>query len=72
MATSMLVRSRAEQALRESPIPALRRLVVAETDAQVVITGRVSSYYLKQLAQEAVLPVLEKRSLLNQVTVVRS
>jgi len=72
MATAMLVRSRAEQALRESPIPALRRLVVAETEAQVVITGRVSSYYLKQLAQEAVLPVLEKRSLLNQVTVVRS
>jgi len=72
MATAMLVRSRAEQALRESPIPALRRLVVAETEAQVVITGRVSSYYLKQLAQEAVLPVLEKRNLLNQVTVVRS
>jgi len=72
MATAMLVRSRAEQALRESPIPALRRLVVAETEAQVVITGRVSSYYLKQLAQEAVLPVLDKRNLLNQLTVVRS
>ena len=37
----------------------------------VVINGRVSSYYLKQLAQEAVMPVLGGRELRNRVAVVR-
>ena len=36
-----------------SPLPQLRRLVVTESEAEVVITGRVSSYYMKQLAQSA-------------------
>ncbi|QJW97429.1 hypothetical protein FTUN_5003 [Frigoriglobus tundricola] len=36
---------------------------------QVVITGRVSSYYLKQMAQETVRPVLGARTLLNRVEV---
>jgi len=71
MAVLSPTQHRAEQALRQSPIPALRRLVVEETEAQVVISGRVTSYYLKQLAQETVLPVLENRPLNNQVTVVR-
>jgi hypothetical protein len=31
----------------------------------------VSTYYLKQLAQEAVMPLLEQRQLDNQVRVVR-
>jgi hypothetical protein len=63
--------SRAATALRQSPIPALRLLIVEETDARVVIAGSVSSYYLKQLAQEAVMPVLDRRELSNQVTVSR-
>lgn len=64
--------SRAASALRDSPIPALRQLSVEETDSQVVIAGCVSSYYLKQLAQEAIMPVLDKRELSNQVTVARA
>lgn len=60
------------QALRRSPIPALRKLSVEESGTVVVITGRVSTYYLKQLAQEAVMPLLDHRQLRNQVTVVRS
>ena len=64
-------RSRAEHALRQSYLPALRKLGVEENDATVVITGAVSSYYLKQLAQETVMPVLGERELLNRVMVVR-
>lgn len=64
--------TRLAQALRQSPIPALRKLSVEETGTDVVITGRVSTYYLKQLAQETVMPLLNRRQLRNQVTVVRS
>lgn len=58
-------------ALRQSPIPALRKLTVEETEAAVVIGGAVSSYYLKQLAQETIMPVLAGRELHNRVSVVR-
>ncbi len=60
------------QVLRQSPIPALRKLAVEESGTDVVITGRVSTYYLKQLAQETVMPLLEHRRLRNQVTVIRA
>jgi len=56
-------------ALRQSQIPALRRLAIEETNNAVIILGRVPSYYLKQLAQEAVMPTLAGRKLLNRVTV---
>ena len=66
------VPSRALTALRQSPIPALRKLAVEEADGTVVISGSVSSYYLKQLAQETVLHVLDDgRLLYNRVAVVR-
>jgi len=64
--------SQAALALRRSPIPALRRLALEETDTAVVIQGDVPSYYLKQLAQEAVMPVLAGRALVNRVRVVRA
>jgi len=56
-------------ALTASPLGQLRRLVVTADDTQVIITGRVSSYYLKQMAQETVRPVLGERTLLNRVEV---
>ena len=71
MSSTTLESSHAIQALRRSPLPALRKLSLEETDAVVVINGRVSSYYLKQLAQEAVMPVLGGRELRNRVAVVR-
>ncbi len=71
MSSTTLESSHASQALRRSPLPALRKLSLEETDAVVVINGRVSSYYLKQLAQEAVMPVLGGRELRNRVAVVR-
>jgi hypothetical protein len=69
MSSSTLEQSRAALALRESPIPALRQLSLAETDDAVEIHGCVASYYLKQLAQEAVIPSLGGRCLRNRVTV---
>jgi len=71
MAAPACVSVRAVQALRQSPIPALRKLQVEESDLEVVLSGSVSSYYLKQLAQETIMPVLGGRSLFNRVAVVR-
>jgi osmotically-inducible protein OsmY len=72
MATSIVLQSRADQVLRQSPIPALRQLSVKESDLDVVLSGSVPSYYLKQLAQETIMPVLGSRELHNQVMVIRS
>jgi hypothetical protein len=69
--SSSVASARAASALRQSSIPSLRSLCVEETDSVVVIAGQVSSYYLKQLAQEAIMPVLGPRELLNRVSVVR-
>ena len=71
MSPTTLEPSRASQALNRSPIPALRKLSLEETEDVVVINGRVSSYYLKQLAQEAVMPALDGRELRNRVAVVQ-
>jgi hypothetical protein len=60
----------AKDALRHSPIPALRGLSIEETDSRVILLGTVATYYLKQLAQETVMPVLAGRELANRVTVV--
>jgi hypothetical protein len=65
------VRSQAAQVLRHSAHPALRRLTVEETETTLVIKGSVSSYYLKQLAQETLKQVRGPRELVNQVEVVR-
>lgn len=55
--------------LRQSPWPVLRQLVVTESEDEVVISGDVTSYYHKQLAQEAVRPLLRSRRLRNMVCV---
>jgi hypothetical protein len=56
-------------ALRQSPLPALRKLLIEETEALVLIEGKVPTYYLKQMAQETIMPLLAGRSLVNRVTV---
>jgi hypothetical protein len=71
MSASTLTPSRTSEALSRNPIPALRRLSLEEDEVSVVIEGSVSSYYLKQMAQEAVMPLLEGRTLLNRVAVIR-
>jgi hypothetical protein len=69
MSATMTVNSRVIQVLRQSCHPALRRLSVEETETCVVITGRVNSYYLKQMAQEAIMPVRGSRDVVNRVLV---
>jgi hypothetical protein len=49
--------------------PALRMLRVQETTDEIIVSGRVSSYYLKQLAQETLMPARGSRELVNRVTV---
>jgi hypothetical protein len=71
MSSLTLEPSPAERALRQSPLPALRRLAVEETESTVTLTGTVSSYYLKQLAQEALMAVLDGRKLHNRIAVIR-
>lgn len=68
---AMLLESpaRAVMLMRENPVNDLRRLDVTESDAEIVISGIVSSYYLKQMAQEAIRPALSGRRLRNQVIV---
>jgi hypothetical protein len=72
MAGTSLWQWRADQTLLKSPIPALRRLIIEETEEEVVLTGSVPSYYLKQLAQETVMPAVGARRLRNRVSVVQS
>jgi hypothetical protein len=69
MTNALPVRSRAHQALFDSGHPALRRLLVEESDTAVVIKGSVSSYFLKQMAQELVKAVQGPRRLVNEVEV---
>lgn len=57
------------EVLTASPHAYLRQLVVTTSEAEVVITGRVPSYYLKHMAQEAIRACLGSRRLRNEVQV---
>ena len=72
MPPTTVTRMPVSAALMQSPIPSLRRLKVEESGSEVILTGSVSSYYLKQLAQETVMPLLDHRGLVNQVKVLRT
>jgi hypothetical protein len=61
--------ARAAALLRDNPVNDLRRLEVMESDSEVIITGIVTSYYLKQMAQEAIRPAVNGRRLRNKVIV---
>ena len=59
-----------EALLANSPLPEVRRLFVTATDELVTLTGTVSTFYLKQVAQETVRSGVRNRRLLNRVVVV--
>jgi hypothetical protein len=46
-------------------------VVLEELCDRVIIHGTVNSYYLKQIAQEAVIPALAGRNLENQIQVIK-
>jgi hypothetical protein len=56
-------------ALAASSQPELRRLLVSISEAEIVISGRVSCFYLKQLAQETVKPTADGKRVVNRVEV---
>jgi hypothetical protein len=70
MSPSTLTQSQPLQAVQPNCHPALRSLRVQETEAEIIIYGRVSSYYLKQLAQETLMQARGTREVVNRVTVV--
>lgn len=69
MSATVLMPTSPEAILAASPIPQLRGLIVTTTDREVIIRGKVPTYYLKQLAQEAVRGAVGGRRLVNQVVV---
>lgn len=71
MATTTVaeVRLRAQGALEASPIFALRELRVEDEGEDLRISGKVSTFYHKQLAQEAVLAVARDKRVINTVLV---
>jgi hypothetical protein len=69
MSTVTITNSAAAEALQQSPQALLRRLRIQETDEEVVIVGKLPTYFLKQLAQETIRPVLGERRLVNLVVV---
>ncbi len=71
MMSTTLDLSQTARALRLNPLPVLRDVTLHETEATVTLHGKLPSYYLKQLAQEAVMPTLGGRAFFNRVQVVR-
>ena len=63
------VESRAQTALKDSPIFALRDLHVHRDGGTLLISGRVNSFYHKQLAQEVVRAVAEDLRVVNSIDV---
>lgn len=63
------VEPRAQSALSASPVFALRELRVKRHGDQLVISGPVSSFYHKQLAQEVVLAIAEGMEVVNSISV---
>ncbi len=71
MATVLIndVQPRAQAALAQSPLYELRELRVEQGDGALLITGRVSSFYHKQLAQEVVRAVCDEIEVVNAIRV---
>ena len=70
MPVATLSAPRAAELLHLSPQPLLRRLKVEETEQEIVLAGTLPTYFLKQLAQETVRPLLGRRRLSNRIVVV--
>ena len=63
------MRPRAQTALDSSPIQELRNLQVEQREETLLISGAVSSFYHKQLAQEVVRSVCKGIEVINSIRV---
>ncbi len=63
------VEHRAQRALTLSPIHAIKVLHVEQVDDALLISGRVSTFYFKQMAQELVRAVAQDVQVVNQIEV---
>ena len=63
------VQVRAQVALTSSPIYLLRQLHVERLDDSLLLSGRVDTYYHKQLAQELVRAVCNDIQVVNAIDV---
>ena len=63
------VRLKAQAALADSSIYDLRGLLVEQHNGNLVISGLVSQYYHKQLAQEIVLSICQDIEVINSIHV---
>ncbi len=61
--------AQAQSALASSPIQALRDLHVASDGERLLISGRVDSFYHKQMAQEVVRAIAKGWQVVNGVNV---
>ena len=66
------VLQRARYALSSSPVHGLRDLTLDSIEGGLCISGRVTSFYHKQLAQEIVLGISGSLDVVNRVQVVDS
>ena len=66
---SSAVLSQAADALKHSPHPALRGLHIEQVEDRIILRGQVTSFYLKQLAQETVMALHAGKEIVNEVTV---
>jgi hypothetical protein len=60
----------AKSALEESPVFALRNLGVEQVGDNLILSGTVSTFYYKQLAQEVIRSVANGLGVVNDVDVV--
>lgn len=67
--SASFVCSRAQDALSKSPLHALRELRVEHEKSDLLIRGQVSSFYHKQLAQEAVRSACKDIKVINSIRV---
>lgn len=63
------VLDRAETCLRQNPYLALKNVEVAFRDGVLTLRGRLPTYYLRQMAQEAVGDVGGVESVVNEIEV---
>ena len=61
--------AQARIALAASPVYAMRQLSVEQVGNSVVLTGRVPSFYQKQMAQEIVRHAVAELELVNSIDV---